>query len=79
MAKKSKPDKGIFFLLAFLAFGTIATVFIVSRGDDTDIRDKAQTPSELLNETFDQAPSSAWQPFLNYWRLNPEQWYQEDG
>ncbi|MDD3647305.1 MAG: hypothetical protein PHS44_02280 [Candidatus Dojkabacteria bacterium] len=78
MAKKQKSDKGIIFLIAFVVLGTIATVFIVSRAEDTDIRDQAQT-SELLNEDFDQAPSSAWQPFLNYWRLKPEQWYWENG
>jgi uncharacterized repeat protein (TIGR01451 family) len=32
----------------------------------------------LLEENF-STPSSHWQPFLNYWRLNPEQWYYMAG
>lgn len=28
----------------------------------------------LMRENFSN-PSSYWQPFLNYWRLHPEQWY----
>ncbi len=32
----------------------------------------------LLQEEFER-PSGYWKPFLNYWRLKPEQWYYANG
>ena len=33
----------------------------------------------LLSETFDNGIPTEWKPFLNYWRLNDQQWYGQDG
>jgi uncharacterized repeat protein (TIGR01451 family) len=63
--------------------GSYTNLVTATVSEGLPLRDSASASVEvieplLLVEDF-QSPSPYWEPFLNYWRLHPEQWYYMAG
>lgn len=58
-----------------LRYGGERLMVNVTRPDRPIRIEEAVKPLPLPYQTDCEKPDAAWAPFLNYWRLNPEQWY----
>ncbi len=58
-----------------LRYGGERLMVNVTRPDRPIRVEETVKPLSLPHQTDCEKPDTAWAPFLNYWRLKPEQWY----